>query len=48
LKHQLQNLQQGSLTCASYLTEAKFLADQLSAVRKPVDDDDHILYYWGS
>jgi hypothetical protein len=47
LKHQLQNLQQGSLTCASYLTEAKFLADQLSAVGKPVDDDDLISFIIG-
>ena len=47
LKRQLQNLQQGSLTCASYLTEAKFLADQLSAVGKPVDDDDLISFIIG-
>jgi len=47
LKRQLQNLQQGSLTCALYLTEAKFLADQLSAVVKPVDDDDLISFIIG-
>uniref|UniRef100_A0A6N2LAH9 Uncharacterized protein n=1 Tax=Salix viminalis TaxID=40686 RepID=A0A6N2LAH9_SALVM len=47
LKRQLQNLQQGSLSCASYLTEAKFLADQLSAVGKPVDDDDLISFVIG-
>jgi hypothetical protein len=47
LKCQLQNLQQGSLTCASYLTEAKFLVDQLSAVGKPVDDDDLISFIIG-
>ena len=47
LKRQLQNLQQGSLSCASYLTEAKFLADQLSAVGKPVDDDDLISFIIG-
>ncbi|KAF5473053.1 hypothetical protein F2P56_009698 [Juglans regia] len=47
LKRQLQNLQQGFLTCASYLAEAKFLADQLSAVGKPVDDDDLISFIIG-
>ncbi|XP_042944667.1 uncharacterized protein LOC122278553 [Carya illinoinensis] len=47
LECQLQNLQQGSLTCASYLSEAKFLADQLFAVGKPVDDDDLISFIIG-
>jgi hypothetical protein len=47
LKHQLQNLQQGSLTCASYLAETKFLADQLFAIGKLVDDDDLISFIIG-
>jgi hypothetical protein len=47
-KLQLQNLQQGSLTCASYLAEAKFLADQLSTIGKLVDDDDLISFIIGA
>jgi len=43
LKRQLQSLQQGNKTCTEYLNQAKPWADELSAVGKPVDDDDLIL-----
>jgi hypothetical protein len=38
----LQSLQQGNKTCTEYLNQAKAWADELSAVGKPVDDDDLI------
>jgi hypothetical protein len=47
LKRQLQTLQQGTKTCIEYLNLAKQLADQLSAVGKPVEDDDLISYVIG-
>jgi hypothetical protein len=37
-------LQQGSKTCSEYLNTAKQWADQLSAVGKPVEDDDLISF----
>jgi len=42
LKCQLQSLQQGNKTFTEYLNQAKSWADELSAVGKPVDDDDPI------
>jgi hypothetical protein len=44
LKRQLQSLQQGRKTCIEYLKLAKELADELAAVRKPVEDDDLISF----
>ena len=44
MKRQLQSLQQGSMTCAEYLNQAKSWADQLAAVGKPVDDDELISF----
>jgi len=44
LKQQLQSLQQGSPSCTEYLNQAKQWADQLSAARKPIDDDDLISF----
>jgi hypothetical protein len=44
LKRQLQSLQQGSQSCSEYLNSAKQLADQLSSVGKPVEDDDLISF----
>jgi len=44
IKRKLQSLQQGSLSCQNFLDEVKNLADELSAVRKPIDDSDLILY----
>uniref|UniRef100_A0A2N9EUM6 Uncharacterized protein n=1 Tax=Fagus sylvatica TaxID=28930 RepID=A0A2N9EUM6_FAGSY len=44
LKRQLQNLKQGSKSCLEYIQGAKHMADQLSAVGKPVDDEDLISY----
>jgi len=42
LKRRLQSLQQGNKTCTEYLNQAKSWADELSAVGKPVEDDDLI------
>ncbi|KAF9663902.1 hypothetical protein SADUNF_Sadunf17G0100400 [Salix dunnii] len=47
IKRKLHNLQQGSLTCASYLAKTKLLADQLSVVGKLIDDDDLISFIIG-
>jgi hypothetical protein len=44
LKRQLQNLQQGNKTCTEYLKLAKELADELAAMKKPVEDDDFISF----
>jgi hypothetical protein len=44
LKRQLQCLQQGNKTCIEYLSQAKSWADELSAVGKPVEDNDLISY----
>jgi hypothetical protein len=44
LKRQLQRLQQGNKTCTEYLSQAKTWSDELSAVGKPVEDDDLISY----
>nr|TKR85542.1 hypothetical protein D5086_0000246840 [Populus alba] len=44
IKRKLQSLQQGSLPCQKFLNEVKTLADELSAVGKPIDDSDLILY----
>lgn len=41
-KQELQTHKQGSKTCLEYVQSAKNLADQLSAVVKPVDDEDLI------
>jgi hypothetical protein len=38
----LQSLQQGNKTYTEYLNQAKAWADELSAVGKPVDDDNLI------
>ena len=42
LKGQLQSLKQGSMSCSDLLLQVKSLADQLSIVGKPIDDDDLI------
>jgi hypothetical protein len=44
LKRQLQTLQQGTKNCTDYLHQAKSWANQLSAMGKPVDDDDLISF----
>ena len=44
LKRQLQNLKQGSKSCLEFIQGAKSMANQLSAVGKPVEDED-ILFY---
>jgi hypothetical protein len=44
IKRKLQSLQQGSLSCQKFLDEVKTLADELTAVGKPIDDSDLILY----
>ena len=43
IKRKLQSLQQGSMQCQQFLDTVKSLADELSAVGKPVDDSDLIL-----
>uniref|UniRef100_A0A6N2KCL1 Retrotransposon Copia-like N-terminal domain-containing protein n=1 Tax=Salix viminalis TaxID=40686 RepID=A0A6N2KCL1_SALVM len=43
LKRKLQSLQQGSMQCQQFLDAVKSLADELSAVGKPIDDSDLIL-----
>ncbi|KAA8532326.1 hypothetical protein F0562_032419 [Nyssa sinensis] len=43
IKRKLQSLQQGSMSCQIFLDEVKSLADELSAVGKPIDDSDLIL-----
>nr|TKS09263.1 hypothetical protein D5086_0000093900 [Populus alba] len=43
IKRKLQSLQQGSLPCQKFLDEVKTLANELSAVGKPIDDSDLIL-----
>lgn len=42
LKQQLQSLSQGPQSCSDYLQTAKGFADQLTAVSKPIDDEDFI------
>ncbi|KAJ0007471.1 hypothetical protein Pint_30711 [Pistacia integerrima] len=42
IKRKLQSLQQGSMSCQSFLDEVKSLADELAAVGKPIDDSDLI------
>ncbi len=44
LKRQLQNLKQGSKSCLEFIQGAKNMADQLSAVGKPIEDEDLISY----
>jgi hypothetical protein len=44
IKRKLQSLQQGSLSCQKFLDEIKTLAYELTAVGKPIDDSDLILY----
>lgn len=44
LKKQLQCLSQGSKSCSKYLQEAKSLANQLAAIRKPTDDEELISF----
>jgi hypothetical protein len=44
IKRKLQSLQQGSLSCQKFLDEVKTLADELTAVGKPIDDSDLIFY----
>uniref|UniRef100_A0A6N2LV97 Retrotransposon Copia-like N-terminal domain-containing protein n=1 Tax=Salix viminalis TaxID=40686 RepID=A0A6N2LV97_SALVM len=43
IKRKLQSLQQGSMQCQQFLDAVKSLADELSAVGKPIDDSDLIL-----
>ncbi|KAB5552909.1 hypothetical protein DKX38_010220 [Salix brachista] len=43
IKRKLQSLQQGSMQCQEFLDAVKALADELSAVGKPVEDSDLIL-----
>jgi hypothetical protein len=47
LKRQLQTLQQGNKSCSDHLLTAKHLSDQLSAVAKPVDNENLISYIVG-
>jgi len=42
IKHQLQGLRQGSITCFEFLQTAKRWADQLAAIGKPMEDDNLI------
>ncbi|KAA8540914.1 hypothetical protein F0562_024948 [Nyssa sinensis] len=44
IKRKLQSLQQGSMSCQNFLDEVKSLADELSAVGKPINDSDLILF----
>lgn len=44
IKWQLQTIKQGDKSCRDFVAKAKLLADQLSAVGKPVDDDELITY----
>ena len=44
LKRQLQSLQQGSKSCTEYLNQAKQWVDELSAIGKPLEDDDLISF----
>jgi len=44
LKRQLQSLIQGSKSRTAYLRSAKSLADQLTAIQKPIDDKDLISF----
>lgn len=44
LNKQLQSLTQGSMTCSEYLQIAKSLADQLTAIGKPLLEDDLIYF----
>uniref|UniRef100_A0A6N2MKS3 Uncharacterized protein n=1 Tax=Salix viminalis TaxID=40686 RepID=A0A6N2MKS3_SALVM len=43
IKRKLQSLQQGSMQCQQFLDAVKSLADELSAVGKPIEDSDLIL-----
>ncbi|KAF5447219.1 hypothetical protein F2P56_032787, partial [Juglans regia] len=43
IKRKLQSLQQGFMPCQNFLDEVKSLADELSAIGKPIDDSDLIL-----
>ena len=43
IKRKLQSLQQGSMSCQSFLDGVKSLSDELSVVGKPVEDCDLIL-----
>uniref|UniRef100_A0A6N2LGP4 Retrotransposon Copia-like N-terminal domain-containing protein n=1 Tax=Salix viminalis TaxID=40686 RepID=A0A6N2LGP4_SALVM len=43
IKRKLQSLQQGSMQCQEFLDAVKTLADELSAVGKPIEDSDLIL-----
>ncbi|KAB5557098.1 hypothetical protein DKX38_008007 [Salix brachista] len=43
IKRKLQSLQQGSMQCQEFLDAVKALADELSAVGKPIEDSDLIL-----
>jgi hypothetical protein len=44
LKRQLQSLNQGSRSCSEFLSQAKSWVDQLTAARKPVEEDDLLLH----
>ncbi|KAJ0083760.1 hypothetical protein Patl1_29917 [Pistacia atlantica] len=43
IKRKLQSVQQGSMSCQDFFDEVKSLANELSAVGKPIDDSDLIL-----
>ena len=43
IKRKFQSLQQGSMSCQSFLDEVKSLSNELSIVGKPVEDSDLIL-----
>ncbi|KAF9672895.1 hypothetical protein SADUNF_Sadunf11G0092000 [Salix dunnii] len=43
IKRKLQSLQQGSMQCQEFLDAVKALANELSAVGKPIEDSDLIL-----
>ena len=44
IKKKLQSLQQSSMSCQSFLDEVKSLSDELSAIGKPVEDSNLILF----
>ena len=44
IKRKFQSFQQGSMSCQSFLDEVKSLSDELSAVGKPIEDFDLILF----
>ncbi|KAJ0082424.1 hypothetical protein Patl1_10400 [Pistacia atlantica] len=45
IKRKLQSLQQGSMSCQSFLDEVKSLANELAAVGKPIADSHLIMFF---